>query len=365
MSGSADTGAKTRQTPAKGKRAGGKGERAAAKGERAAAKGQAAAAKAARASVKRSRGAQKVGFTPIADEDSGEQRLGRLEQRVASLTDSVRELASAVELQLRGLRRMLLLDGEQLPFPQRLTARRSGVDSQTDEDGITLAILDEVGIGPRRFVEIGSGNNGGNTGFLARELGFSGLMVDALQSNVDFLGQVFSRARVTCVCTWVTATDVNTLVSDHGATGEIDVLSIDIDGNDIWVWEALTVCDPRVVVIEFNPSWGAERAVAVPYDPSFDRHDRKPIYYGASLAAIAAMGERKGYRLVATTPGGPNAFLIRDDVGEQVPALAPLDGWSQMTHILTKRLARDGTPGDPVAELFGYVEAEGLSLVEL
>ena len=190
-------------------------------------------------------------------------------------------------------------------------------------------------------------------------------MVDAEQSNVEIIGQRFSRDRVSAVAAWITAEDVNGVVAEHGPTGEIDVLSIDIDGNDIWLWEALEVCDPRLVVIEFNSSWGPERAVAVPYDAAFDRHDRKPIYYGASLAGIAAVGARKGYRLVATTPGGPNAFLIRDGVGEHIPALAPRDGWSQMTHILDKRLAQSGEAGDAVAELFEYVEGERLPVVEL
>jgi hypothetical protein len=105
--------------------------------------------------------------------------------------------------------------------------------------------------------------------------------------------------------------------------------------------------------------------VAVPYDPSFDRHQRKPIYLGASLAAVVAMGERKGYRLVATTPGGPNAFLLRNDVGKHIPALTARDGWTQMTHLVWRRVGRDGAAGDPVAELFDYVEAEGLPLLTL
>ena len=152
-------------------RPGDQDERAAVKAERASVKAERAklaAEKAKRASVKRARGTAKVGFTPMPDDASIEDRLVGLEKRLEALAAGVRELGTTVEQQVRGLRRMLLLDPEALPFPQRLIARRCGIDSQTDEDGITMAILDEIGIGPRLFVEIGCGNNGGNTGFLAR-----------------------------------------------------------------------------------------------------------------------------------------------------------------------------------------------------
>jgi hypothetical protein len=303
---------------------------------------------------------RKLGFPALGDDASVDDRLERLEDRLTTVAGELRALRFSLDGYVRGLHRLLLLDGDQLPFPQRLTVNRGGISSQMDEDGITLSILHEIGIESRRFVEVGSGVNGGNSGFLARELGFSGLMLDADPVCIEVIGQTFDRSRVTSACEWITAESIDDVVAQHGATGDIDVLGIDIDGNDIWVWDACTACDPRLVIIEFNPMWGPDRRVAVPYDPSFDRHQHKSIYFGASLAAVAAMGERKGYRLVATTPGAANAYLLRDDVGTHVPALAPGDGWTQMTHVVWKRLLRDGAAGDPVAELLAYVKSERL-----
>ena len=77
------------------------------------------------------------------------------------------------------------------------------------------------------------------------------------------------------------------------------------------------------------------------------------------------MAGRKGYRLVATTPGGPNAFLLRDDVGEHIPAPPAKEGWTQTAQVVSKRFLRDGTLGDPVAALREYVEAAELPVVEV
>jgi hypothetical protein len=103
----------------------------------------------------------------------------------------------------------------------------------------------------------------------------------------------------------------------------------------------------------------------VPYDPNFDRHRRKAIYFGASLAALAALGDRQGYRLVATEPSGPNAYFLRDDVAPQIPRAEPGALHRQMDKVILKRLERDGEFGDPVAELYAYIESEELPLVDV
>ena len=91
-----------------------------------------------------------------------------------------------------------------------------------------------------------------------------------------------------------------------------DLLSIDIDGNDYWVWNAIDG-QPRLVVIEYNSSFGPDRAVTIPYDPSFDRFQHHPfgIYHGASIAALAKLGAAKGYALVGGDSNGVNAFFVR------------------------------------------------------
>ncbi len=109
----------------------------------------------------------------------------------------------------------------------------------------------------------------------------------------------------------------------HGFTGDVDLLSLDVDGNDYWVWQALTACSGRVVVLEYNSMFGPDRAVTIPYDPKFNRRDHRFCYFGASLAALTKLSASKGYRLVAVEPTGVNAFFLRDDIAPAIPAVDP------------------------------------------
>jgi hypothetical protein len=161
---------------------------------------------------------------------------------------------------LDGLTRRLVLDPDKLSYPERLTAQRFPGLSQNGEDGILLALFGVIGADERRFAELGCGTNGGNSGFLAYELGWSGLMVDADETCVAACRHLQPPSRVDVVQAWITREGVNDLLTEHGIEGEIDLLSIDIDGNDYWIWEAITVVTPRVVVIEYNAGFPSARS---------------------------------------------------------------------------------------------------------
>jgi hypothetical protein len=259
-----------------------------------------------------------------------EATLERVEERLSKVEEIVGGrgvLGRTIHVQqgVASLLRATHLDLESLPDPERLTARRFRLLSQNEEDGLTYALLNAVGIGPRRFVELGSGTNGGNSGFLAEELGFEGLMVDGDADRAAEARLRFGNERVTVLNQWLERETIDALVREHGLAGEIDLLSIDIDGNDIWLWEALEAPRPRVVIIEYNSLFGPEAAVAVPYDPAFRRRSipgSKGALYGASLAALERMGARKGYRLVAVEQRGANAFFVRDDLPGAPPAVS-------------------------------------------
>lgn len=168
------------------------------------------------------------------------------------------------------------------PTPRR--PRHSWPRTDGEEDGVTLALFDEIGAETRRFVEIGSGPNGGVCGILAAELGWSGLMIDANEAYVTALRQRLPRGRVDAVHAWATRETLDALLADHGLTGELDLLSIDVDGVDYWLWESLSACSPRVVAIESNSSFGPNRSVVVAYDPEFRRRG-VPGVKGTSTSA--------------------------------------------------------------------------------
>ncbi len=186
-----------------------------------------------------------------------------------------------LEPAMQALLRAKYFDSDTLPYPERLTARRFRINSQNQEDGLTLALLHEAGPKSRRFIEIGAGLSGGNGGFLAQEWGWSGLMVDGHREHMQQVGRRFPTT--TAVAAWITRENINELISEHGYAGEVDLFSLDLDGNDYWIWDAVTVSSPRVLILEYNSMFGPDRAVTMSYDPKFDRHLHHSMYFGASL----------------------------------------------------------------------------------
>src|SRR5262249_50368106 len=121
---------------------------------------------------------------------------------------------------------------------------------------------------------------------------------------------------------WIMTENVNGLIRGNGFEGEIDLLSLDMDGVDYWIWKAIDCIRPRVVVLEYNWVLGTERAVTIPYKADFhynpcDTHNEH-FYFGASLPAFVKLGREKGYRLVGCEAWGYNAFFIRSDAGQDI-----------------------------------------------
>jgi hypothetical protein len=252
------------------------------------------------------------------------RRVHRIEKDLHALAEQHEQVFRQLRLLqsgIDGLVRAAYVDASSLPYPERLTASRFRLLSQNQEDGILWALFQQIGVTSKRFVELGSGASGGNAAMLAGEFGWTGLLVEGDKGKVEYAGRRFPRT--TAVCAWITPESVNALLEQHGYTGEVDLLSVDIDGNDYWVWKAITVCTPRVVMLEYNSMFGPEKAVSVPYDPKFSRRDHRFCYYGASLSAMTRLSASKGYRLVAVEPTGVNAFFLRHDVAPEIPVCDP------------------------------------------
>ena len=243
------------------------------------------------------------------------RRVHRIEKDLHALTEQhedvfrqLRHLQSGID----GLVRAAYVDPSSLPYPERLTAGRFRLLSQNQEDGMLWSLFQQIGTTTKTFVELGSGATGGNAAMLAGEFGWTGLLVEGDRGKVEYAGRRFPRAKA--VCAWITPETVNDLLERNGFSGEVDLLSVDVDGVDYWVWQAITVCSARLVMLEYNSMFGPDRAVTVPYDPKFNRRDHRFCYYGASLSAMTQMSATKGYRLVAVEPTGVNAFFLRNDV---------------------------------------------------
>lgn len=261
--------------------------------------------------------------------------------------------------QVNALVRQQYVHSSTIPAPNALSAHRFRLHSQNEEDGVTLALLEAAGVTARRFVEIGCGGTGGNSAVLAFEFGWSGLMVDASKQAIAALAyRATGYPGVTVLLHRVTPARFNHMLRHHGFVGEVDFLSIDIDSVDYWLLDALDVCSPRVLVMEYNALFGPERSVTVPDAPL--PGDAPKGYSGASLAALTKLANRKGYRLVLCEEAGINAFFLRHDVAPRIPGLSLAEAyrpWLERRDV-DGRLQKD-------IDIFALIDRLGLPLVEV
>jgi hypothetical protein len=198
--------------------------------------------------------------------------------------------------------------------------------SQTDEDGILHYLFSIIGTFNKQSVEICAGNaKECNTINLILNHFWTGLLIDG-NSNLVKEGKgwldIYPKTYVyppAYVCEWITRDNINQLIEAKGFKGEIDLLSIDIDGVDYWLWEAIDCISPRVVVAEYQQHLGPDRSWTVPYKEDFSAWDHPtegwlPNYAGASLAALTKLANKKGYKLVGCNSLCFNAFFVRRDV---------------------------------------------------
>lgn len=213
--------------------------------------------------------------------------------------------------------------GSPIQYKGFLKQKEFSAYSQNGEDGLLLYIFSEIGTTNKTTIEFGIGNGKQcNSANLILNFGWQSLLIEGNKSGTEAADKYYNshpstrNNQVKIVNAFITKDNINELFSSSGVTGEIDLLSVDIDGNDYWVWEAIEVVQPRVVVIEYNASLGPERSVSVNYDPSFYRYDKHPSgwYHGASLKALTKLGSAKGYKLIGCDSYGVNAFFIRSDI---------------------------------------------------
>jgi len=207
-----------------------------------------------------------------------------------------------------------LLTDPRYADPRRLEHYAYRVFSDGGEDGTIQEIFHRIGTVNRRFVEFGvSAGNENNTHYLLH-LGWTGLWIEANDACIRPIHSIFETAMTSGALTvrhnLATAENINDIIGGAGFTDEIDLLSVDIDGNDWHVAKAIRAINPRVIVIEYNATYPPPVEWIMPYDYP----KRGGSCFGASLAAMAMMFGAKGYELVGTDIFGVNAFFVRQDL---------------------------------------------------
>jgi hypothetical protein len=239
--------------------------------------------------------------------------------------DQLKEVISVLRAQLH-LQRMILVAESQkmakelLETPRyaddkRLAKYGNKVFSQNEEDGIIAEILRRIGVSQGTFVEFGvEGGLENNTAYLLTQ-GWKGGWIEGSEKSFSNIGKTFAAyiasGHLTVANNWVSAENIEEIIESFGFE-YIDVLSIDIDGNDYWVWNAIKKWQPKVVIIEYNAILPPEKEWIIKYSPNF-RSDSS-MYHSASLKSLELLGRKKGYGLVGCNLNGVNAFFVRGDL---------------------------------------------------
>ena len=208
--------------------------------------------------------------------------------------------------------------------------------SQHGEDGALAEILGRIGTPGRFFVEFGiETGREGNCVFLADVMGWNGVFIEPDVASFASLERKYSaNPRVWTRNATVTPQNVELLFRELGVPEEPDVLSIDVDGPDYWIWQSLEAYRPRLVVIEYNALLAPGKRLVQP--PEYAEPWDGTNYFGASLDALIALGERKGYRLVHCDLAAVNAFFVRRELGiGRFPALEEVPQPHEPNYLMT------------------------------
>ncbi len=195
--------------------------------------------------------------------------------------------------------------------------------SQWGEDGILDWLVERLPGIPETFVEFGVEDyRESNTRLLLWLRSWRGLVIDGSAEHVrDIQTQEIAwRFDVIALCAFIDRDNINGLIAAGQFGTDIGILSIDIDGNDYWVWESISVVKPVIVVCEYNAVFGDLRRITIPYQADFQRTRAhySNLYFGASLQALIGLGNAKGYTFVGTNRNGCNAFFVRNDRSQEV-----------------------------------------------
>lgn len=218
--------------------------------------------------------------------------------------------------------------------PKSLCEYEYQVYSQWGEDGLIQYLIRKVGIEHPIFIEFGVENyTEANTRFLLINNNWSGLVVDGADRNIQHIKSdpIYWRHNLKAELALIDRDNINSLIKKNGISGDIGLLSVDIDGNDYWVWDAINVVNPRIVICEYNSLWGDKEAVTIPYSPTFVRAESHAsnLYYGASIVALTDLANSKGYSLVGSNKSGNNGFFVRNDLLNGLNVVTPRAAWTQ------------------------------------
>lgn len=214
------------------------------------------------------------------------------------------------------------------------------VFSQFGDDGIIQYLISKLDIPNKTFVEFGVENyTEANTRFLLVNNNWKGLVIDGSQKNIDFIKKdgLSTLFQLYSTCSFITKDNINQLIAEMNFESDLGLLSVDIDGNDYWVWKAIEVVKPIIVVSEYNADFGVDNPWTIPYQADFVMGVKHPRnYWGSSLLSLCDLAEEKGYSFVGCNSQGNNAYFIRNDKLGGFKKLSCSEGYSTAKFFMCK-----------------------------
>tara|TARA_B100000575_G_scaffold289309_1_gene290870 strand:- start:24 stop:947 length:924 start_codon:yes stop_codon:yes gene_type:complete len=202
--------------------------------------------------------------------------------------------------------------------PKNIEEIEFKIFSQFGDDGIIQFLINNLQIenDHKKFIEFGVENYlESNTRFLLFNNNWSGLIIDSSQHNINQIkrSNYFWKFDLEAKCAFITRDNINELISNSKVNNKVGLLSIDIDGNDYWVWEKINTIDPLIVIVEYNSNFGFKEKITIPYNEKFVRGKAhySNLYWGTSLEALKYLAEKKGYKFICTNSSGNNAYFIK------------------------------------------------------
>lgn len=208
------------------------------------------------------------------------------------------------------------------------------VFSQFGDDGIIQYLVNKMPIRNKTFIEFGVEDyRESNTRFLLVNNGWSGMVMDGSDENVKQIktGSLYSFYDLRAVRCFITKENINDIIRSSGFDPEVGILSVDIDGNDYWVWEAIDCIQPSIVITEYNSLFGFEDPITIPYRADFVRGTQTPLnFYGTSLKAAYDLARSRGYFFIGCNTAGNNAYFIHESLRAACPVTekSPEEGYN-------------------------------------
>lgn len=190
------------------------------------------------------------------------------------------------------------------------------VFSQFGDDGIIQYLIDKLPIKNKTFIEFGVENyKESNTRFLLVNNAWSGLVIDGSSENINTIkkSRLYSFYDLRAIYSFITKENINEIILNAGFQKDIGILSVDIDGNDYWILEAINSIEADILICEYNSLFGFNDAVTIPYKAEFVRGNFTPFnFYGASLKSFQILAQKKGYFFIGCNSAGNNAYFINE-----------------------------------------------------